>query len=539
MYANLKIRWKFLLSSSLAMLLSVLAVSLFVIFSLKANAEREIEAFRQEETGKIMAILKNYVDIAYALVESSHGKGIDGNADLDRIKNDIGIMRYDGGTGYFWINDTGRPIPRMVMHPTVPSLDGKVLDDPKFNCALGKKENLFKAFVDVSERSGEGYVDYLWPKPTGDGLTSEQPKLSYVRLYKPLNWIIGTGVYIDDIDAAVTAKRDSLNANISKLLTRIAAIVALISLLLFAVLWHLARKMSDSINNGLHLTSELGKGNLDVEIDFVPAQDEIGQLVASLREMRDNLNTLFAGNIGVSRELSDAMGQQAAALEEISSSLAEMSSMTRQSSENAEQADILTKNTNRAVDISRKSIEELTAAMEEISRASRETSKIIGTIDGIAFQTNLLALNAAVEAARAGEAGAGFAVVAEEVRNLAMRSAEAAKSTARLIEETLGKIKGGSELARNTSVQFGEVTENVGKVTALIGEIASASREQAQGIEQISRATAEMDQVTQKNAASSEELMAALSQFKVRDAAWQETDITDFHEKKRSLRLSR
>ena len=108
-------------------------------------------------------------------------------------------LRY-GDSGYFWINDTGKPYPRMVMHPTVPELDGKVLDDPKFNCALGRDENLFVAFRDVTERQGAGFVDYLWPKPTKDGLTEEQPKISYVKLYPEWDWIIGNGLYIDDVE---------------------------------------------------------------------------------------------------------------------------------------------------------------------------------------------------------------------------------------------------------------------------------------------------------------------------------------------------
>jgi methyl-accepting chemotaxis protein len=155
------------------------------------------------------------------------------------------------------------------------------------------------------------------------------------------------------------------------------------------------------------------------------------------------------------------------------------------------------------------SMNDLIQSMGEISQASDETFKIIKTIDEIAFQTNLLALNAAVEAARAGEAGAGFAVVADEVRNLAMRAAEAAKNTSSLIEGTVKKIKDGSSLVSKTNDSFSHVSESSTKVGELVAEIAAASREQAQGIEQVNKAVVEMDKIVQQNAANSEETASA------------------------------
>jgi len=155
------------------------------------------------------------------------------------------------------------------------------------------------------------------------------------------------------------------------------------------------------------------------------------------------------------------------------------------------------------------SMRQLTVSMLEILAASEETSKIVRTIDEIAFQTNLLALNAAVEAARAGEAGAGFAVVADEVRNLAMRAAEAAKTTTGLIEGGAGKIQGGAQVVEKTSAEFSQVAESSGKMTDLVREIAAASNEQAQGIEQISMAVNQMGRLVQQTAASAEESAAA------------------------------
>ncbi len=210
-----------------------------------------------------------------------------------------------------------------------------------------------------------------------------------------------------------------------------------------------------------------------------------------------------------SQQLAEGSSQQAASIEETSASMEEMASMTAKNSENASHADNLMKDANQIVSKANDSMKELTHSMDDISKASEETSKIIKTIDEIAFQTNLLALNAAVEAARAGEAGAGFAVVADEVRNLAMRAADAAKDTARLIEGTVKKVTQGSELVSSTNEAFGQVAESAGKVGDLVAEISEASKEQSSGIDQVNTTITEMDKVVQQNAANAEESASA------------------------------
>ncbi|KAF0123319.1 MAG: methyl-accepting chemotaxis protein [bacterium] len=234
---------------------------------------------------------------------------------------------------------------------------------------------------------------------------------------------------------------------------------------------------------------------------FIP----VNNVIESLINMSGRLITSSGQISDASQHLAEGSSGQASSLEETSASVEELSSMTRQNADNANHANALMNETKQIVSRANDSMKNLTKSMEDISIASEETSKIIKTIDEIAFQTNLLALNAAVEAARAGEAGAGFAVVAEEVRNLAMRSAEAAKNTSGLIEGTVKKIKEGSELVIKTNHEFSEVTKSTGKIGELVSEIAAASQEQAHGIGQINNAVTEMDKIIQQTAANAEE----------------------------------
>lgn len=249
------------------------------------------------------------------------------------------------------------------------------------------------------------------------------------------------------------------------------------------------------------------------------------RLIAQIQQVADNLMESTREMHGVAAlvstagsSLAEGVSSQAAAIEESSASLEEMSAMTQSNADNAGEARSLMKETRAVVTKVNEHMVDMTAAIRKVSTTSEDTGKIIKTIDEIAFQTNLLALNAAVEAARAGEAGAGFAVVAEEVRSLAMRAAEAAKTTASLIENTIAVVKESSDLTELTREAFGKNVEVAQKVEDLVNEIAEASSEQAQGISQINSAVSDLDSITQQNASTAEEAAGASEQMNVQAA---------------------
>lgn len=255
----------------------------------------------------------------------------------------------------------------------------------------------------------------------------------------------------------------------------------------------------------------------------------VGTIEKELKGLSDIISNVSSGSSQVSSsslQLADGTSSQATSLEETSSSLEELSSMTKQNADNASQARAMMQEGGHIVEKVNRHMVDMAKAIAEITKSSEETGKIIKTIDEIAFQTNLLALNAAVEAARAGEAGAGFAVVADEVRNLAMRSAEAAKNTSQLIENTMKAVKNGNELTSSTQEAFKDNVASSTKISQLVDEIATASQEQAHGIAQINRAVAEMDKAVQQaafnaesSAAAAESMHADVNQLEKRMAA--------------------
>ncbi len=276
-------------------------------------------------------------------------------------------------------------------------------------------------------------------------------------------------------------------------------------------------RMRDIAEGEGDLTKRVGVMNRD-EIGMVAESFNVfvGKIERLVEEVKAGAKEIDAGGVQIassSQSLAQGASEQASSLQQISASLEEISGQTQQSAENARQASTLADDNKKAADRGQHEMAEMSKAVSEIKQSSGEISKIIRVIDEIAFQTNLLALNAAVEAARAGEAGKGFAVVAEEVRNLAHRSAEAAKSTSVMIEDSVKRSERGVQIAVRVGGALEEIASCTGKVSALLAEIASASNEQSVGISQINQGVSQLDQVTQQNAGNSQELASSAEEM--------------------------
>jgi methyl-accepting chemotaxis protein len=306
--------------------------------------------------------------------------------------------------------------------------------------------------------------------------------------------------------------------------TRLLILALGVAVLAFAVAigYWLTVSITRPVAQALQVADTVASGDLTSRID-VTRGDELGQLLAALKKMNESLvrtvSTVRSGTETIatastevaegSRDLSARTEQQAGSLEETASSMEELTSTVKQNADNARQANVLAEAASNVAQRGGQVIAQVVDTMSEIHGSSSKIADITGVIDGIAFQTNILALNAAVEAARAGEQGRGFAVVASEVRNLAQRSAAAAREIKQLIGESTEKVEAGSKLVNDAGATMQEIVASVDRVTGIMAEITAASQEQTAGIEQINESIAQMDQVTQQNAALVEETSAA------------------------------
>jgi methyl-accepting chemotaxis protein len=450
---------------------------------------------------------RNTVEVAWGIL--AWAQGMEASGQLTReaaqslARGSIARLRYSERE-YFWINDMH---PRVVMHPIRPELNGTDVSGLKDPNGMA----LFVAFADKVRKDGHGFVPYLWPKP---GQDKPVEKLSYVKGFEPWGWVIGSGIYIDDL-------RDELIAFVRKLGALVGAALVLTVVLTMSI----TRSIVRGLNKAIRVSRAIAQGDISQNIRVRNGHDEVGQLMTAMRDMSQNLRQMVglvhdsarsmetaaseiaAGN----HDLSGRTEQTASSLQETAAAMAQINETVSQSADAARRAGEITQSAARTAQDGSRVVGDVVTTMDDITRASGRITDITSVIDGIAFQTSILALNAAVEAARAGEHGRGFAVVASEVRMLASRAAQAAQEIKGLISESTGKVQAGGVLVASAGQTMKDIVDAVEQVTQLVNSLRQSSQEQAVGVGQVSTAVAGLDQMTQQNSALVEQSAASAS----------------------------
>lgn len=448
-----------------------LALTVFPLVVIAVLVVMQNAQLLKDATGESLKLaytdLDHVLSGAVGMAEVGHKNG-----EKDAVRKQIMKIQV-GKTGYVYVLDSKGTY--------VVSKDGKRDGEVIWDAKDANGEFFIQKLVGtgVGLKSGQiGETRYPWKNPEDPVARYKIVRLAY---FEPWDWVIGAGSYEDEFYGL----RDVISAASERINWWLASI-SLVMLFVTGAVWFFV------------------SGRL---------AGQIKHIAGLLKGSSDQVSSASTDIAGGSQTLARGASEQASSLEETSASLEEISSMIRNNAENAGVADGLMKEAGNTMHSGEISVQEMSRTIQRIKESAQQTATIIKTIDEIAFQTNLLALNAAVEAARAGDAGRGFAVVAEEVRSLAHRSAEAARNTAQLIEEAQGNADEGVKVTSQVSTSFTAIRESAQKVAELVSEIASASREQTTGVDQISKAVTQMDQVVQQNAASTEESAAAAEEL--------------------------